>query len=107
MAQNVANRLQRDVRPQQAHCPRVADGVWSALTFRLDTGQPDATAEHRVKAGPTGKGTERCVYLNENLSQRCLQSSLAELVRWETPRLCRGGSRSLTDTGVHRGDSQT
>ena len=29
------------------------------------------------------------------------------LVRWETPRLCRGGSRSLTDTGVHRGDSQT
>ena len=29
------------------------------------------------------------------------------LVRWETPRLCRGGSRSLTDTAVHRGDSQT
>jgi len=27
------------------------------------------------------------------------------LVRGETPRLCRGGSRSLTDTGVHRGDS--
>ena len=31
--------------------------------------------------------------------------SLADLVRWETPRLCRGGSRSLTDTGVHRGNS--
>jgi predicted permease len=29
------------------------------------------------------------------------------LVRRETPRLCRGGSRSLTDTGVHRGNSQT
>ncbi len=28
------------------------------------------------------------------------------LVRWETPRLGRGGGRSLTDTGVHRGDSQ-
>ena len=26
------------------------------------------------------------------------------LVRWETPRLCRGGSKSLTDTGVHRGN---
>ena len=29
------------------------------------------------------------------------------LVRWETPRLCRGGSRSLTATGVHRRNSQT
>jgi len=29
------------------------------------------------------------------------------LVRRETPRLCRGGSRSLTDPGVHRGNSQT
>jgi len=29
------------------------------------------------------------------------------LVRWETPRLCRGGSKSLTDTGVHRGNSLT
>jgi transposase len=29
------------------------------------------------------------------------------LVRWETPRLCRGGSKSLTDTGVHRGNSST
>jgi len=29
------------------------------------------------------------------------------LVRRETPRLCRGGSKSLTDTGVHRGNSQT
>ena len=28
------------------------------------------------------------------------------LVRRETPRLCRGGSRSLTNPGVHRGDSQ-
>ena len=57
MAQNVANRLQRNVRPQQAHCPRIADGVWSALTFCLDTGLSDATAEHCVKTGPTGKGT--------------------------------------------------
>src|SRR5664280_684247 len=80
MAQNVANRLQRNVRPQQAHCPRIADGVWSALTFRLDTGLSDATAEHRVKAGPAGKGTERCFYLNEDLTQRCLWSSLAEVV---------------------------
>jgi len=29
------------------------------------------------------------------------------LVRWETPRLCRGGSRSLTNTGVPRGNSLT
>ena len=29
------------------------------------------------------------------------------LVRTGDPRLCRGGSRSLTDSGVHRGDSQT
>jgi len=29
------------------------------------------------------------------------------LVRWETPRLCGGGSRSLTNTGVHRGNSLT
>ncbi len=29
------------------------------------------------------------------------------LVRWETPRLCRGGSRSLTDPGVHRGNSKS
>jgi alpha-N-arabinofuranosidase len=29
------------------------------------------------------------------------------LVRWETPRLCRGGSKSLTNTGVHRGNSLT
>jgi L-iditol 2-dehydrogenase len=29
------------------------------------------------------------------------------LVRRETPRLCRGGSRSLTNTGVHRGNSLT
>src|SRR5271165_843054 len=80
MAQNVANRLQRNVRPQQAHCPRVADSVWSALTFCLDTGQPDATAEHSVKTGPTGKGTEGCCCLDEDLSQRCLRSSLAEVV---------------------------
>jgi hypothetical protein len=32
---------------------------------------------------------------------------LGDLVQRETPRLCRGGSRSLTDTGVHRGNSQT
>src|SRR5271166_5519497 len=80
MAQNVTNRLQRDVRSQQAHCPRVADSVGSALTFCLDTGLSDATAEYRVKAGPTGKGTERCGYLDEDLSQRCLRSSLAEVV---------------------------
>src|SRR5271166_4323589 len=36
--------------------------------------------KHRVKTGPTGKGTERCIYLNENLSQGCLRSSLAEVV---------------------------
>jgi hypothetical protein len=30
-----------------------------------------------------------------------------DLVRWETPRLCRGGSKSLTNTGVHRGNSLT
>ena len=29
------------------------------------------------------------------------------LVNQETPRLCRGGSSSLTDTGVHRGNFQT
>ena len=34
-------------------------------------------------------------------------SQTKRLVRRETPRLCRGGSRSLTDTGVHRGNSQT
>jgi Cu(I)/Ag(I) efflux system membrane protein CusA/SilA len=27
------------------------------------------------------------------------------LISWEFPRLCRGGSKSLTDTGVHRGNS--
>jgi hypothetical protein len=30
---------------------------------------------------------------NKNLDRICL-------VRWETPRLCRGGSQSLTDTAV-------
>jgi type I restriction enzyme M protein len=30
-----------------------------------------------------------------------------ELVRWETPRLCRGGSKSLTNPGVHRGNSKS
>jgi len=33
--------------------------------------------------------------------------TLQFLVRWETPRLCRGGSRSLTNTGVPRGNSLT
>jgi hypothetical protein len=31
---------------------------------------------------------------------------LASLQR-ETPRLCRGGSNSLTDTGVHQGNSES
>lgn len=34
-----------------------------------------------------------------------LTSELASV--WETPRLCRGGSKSLTDTGVHRRNSPT
>ena len=29
------------------------------------------------------------------------------LVERETPRLCRGGSSSLTDAGVHQGNSQS
>ena len=29
----------------------------------------------------------------------------AKLMKWEFPRLCRGGTRSLTDTGVHRRNS--
>ena len=28
-------------------------------------------------------------------------------VQRETPRLCRGGSKSLTDTGVHQGNSKS
>jgi hypothetical protein len=33
-------------------------------------------------------------------------AALSSLVCWETlPRLCRGGSRSLTNTAVHRGNS--
>jgi len=30
---------------------------------------------------------------------------VANLIHWEFPRLCRGGSRSLTVTAVHRGNS--
>jgi hypothetical protein len=29
------------------------------------------------------------------------------LIRWEIPRLCRGGSKSLTSEGVHRRNSST
>ncbi len=36
-----------------------------------------------------------------------INAMTVNLVRRETPRLCRGGSRSLTDPGVHRGNSQT
>ena len=35
---------------------------------------------------------------------RATGTALAGVLR-ETPRLCRGGSRSLTDPGVHRGNS--
>jgi iron complex outermembrane recepter protein len=35
---------------------------------------------------------------------RALQRNL---IRWEIPRLCRGGSKSLTIKGVHRGNSST
>ena len=39
---------------------------------------------------------------------RCGTSDdVSVLVPRETPRLCRGGSRSLTNTGVHRGNSLT
>ena len=42
---------------------------------------------------------------NATLLIRETKFGKSRLVRWETPRLCRGGSRSLTDTGVHRGNS--
>src|SRR5271165_4766241 len=29
------------------------------------------------------------------------ESVLMQLIKWEFPRLCRGGTRSLTDPGVH------
>jgi len=29
-----------------------------------------------------------------------------ELMKWEFPRLCRGGTQSLTDTGVHPRNSE-
>src|SRR5271157_2028832 len=51
--------------------------------------------------------------ISGELLQSCISDcglcakTVQNLVRWEIPRLCRGGSRSLTDTGVHRGDSQT
>ena len=38
-------------------------------------------------------------------TSRVAVSDAASLQR-ETPRLCRGGSQSLTDTGVHRGNSE-
>jgi len=49
---------------------------------------------------------------SEYSKRRCraseqMSSAEAALVRWETPRLCRGGSKSLTNTGVHRGNSLT
>src|SRR6516162_628368 len=80
MAQNVTDRLQRDVRTQQAHGACVTDGMWTALAFRLETCPADAAAKDRVKTGSVGKGTGRGGGLNKELSQGCLRPSLAQVV---------------------------
>ena len=46
--------------------------------------------------------------VNKEELQQQLQAQQAAylLMKWEFPRLCRGGTRSLTDTGVHPRNSR-
>lgn len=49
-----------------------------------------------------GVGTEAQI-----ISSELYDKTDAASLHWETPRLCRGGSQSLTITGVHHGDSES
>jgi site-specific recombinase XerD len=64
----------------------------------------DINFAQRVAKVRRGKGQkDRTAPMNQSE----MEAIRLYLVRRETPRLCRGGSKSLTDTGVHRRNSRT